>query len=117
MSNLEKRIVDGIRYEHDVKARELKNAAIGDSGYEQQITTLTGIKARVTKQTFYDLNGKTIQDYIPVVVGENAFTEEIMTWLDFQLSPDFESGLIDTGFGSSRLSQSYSSGSYLGKSY
>lgn len=106
MSNLEKRIIDGIRYEHDVKARELKNAVnIGDAAYEQQITTLTGIKARVTKQTFYDLNGKTIQDYIPVVVGENAFTEEIMTWLDFQLSPDFESGLIDTGFGSSRLSQ------------
>lgn len=105
MSNLEKRIVDGIRYEHDVKARELKNAAIGDSGYEQQITTLTGIKARITKQTFYKLNGKKIQDYIPVVVGENAFTEEIMTWLSYEMSPDFESGLIDTGFGSSRLSQ------------
>ena len=107
MSNLEKKIIDGIRYEHDLKARALKNSdsLMNDNGYEQAITTLTGIKARVTKQTFYELNGRKIQDYIPVVVGENAFTEEIMTWKSFDLSPDFESGLIDTGFGSTRLSQ------------
>ena len=49
-------------------SKEIQNAA----GFQIDIDTLTGIKARVTEQK---LPAYAPSDYMPVVVGENAWME------------------------------------------
>lgn len=75
--------------------RPLYNAA--PAGYEQTMDTLTYIKTGVIKQEFYQIHPA---DYIPVKVGEGAFTNESLYYTNFQISDDFESGLIGQGRGS-----------------
>lgn len=78
--------------------REVKNAL----GYEVDITTLTAISKRVVEQKFFQIAPA---DYMPVRVGENAWSTEILTYRGYQLGGDFESGIINTGASNSRLAE------------
>lgn len=66
------------------------------AGYEQTIDTLTYIKTDVIKQKFYQVNPA---EFVPVKVGEGAFTNESLYYTNFQLSDDFESGIMGQGKG------------------
>ena len=72
----------------------LYNAA--PSGFEQPISTLTRIKEKVIEQKFYEINPA---ESVPIKVGEGAFTEDSLYYLNFKISGDFASGIMDQGNG------------------
>ena len=55
-------------------------------GYEVNITTLYAISKSVVEQKFATLMPA---DYMPVVVGENAWSDNILTYRDYSLGGDF----------------------------
>jgi Uncharacterized protein conserved in bacteria (DUF2184) len=77
---------------------ELKNAL----GYDINITTLTAISKRVVEQKFFTVSPV---DYMPVLVGNGAWSDQIVTYRDFQLGGDFETGNINTGASNARLAE------------
>lgn len=78
--------------------RELKNAL----GFKLDITTLTGILKSVTDQKFYQLP---LTDYVPISVGEAAWSEEIVKYRSFSTGDDFETGILNTGENGTRLAE------------
>lgn len=81
--------------------------AVGDTaevatGYQIVIDTLTYLKKLVTEQKFYTVAPA---KFIPVVVGEGAFSADILTQRSYSVSDDFEAGNIRTGNAGARLSQ------------
>lgn len=77
---------------------ELKNSL----GYEIPITTLFAISKRVVEQKFFTIPPA---DYMPVRVGNGAWSTELLTYLDFALGGDFEQGNLNTGASNSRLAE------------
>lgn len=69
-------------------------------GYEVNITTLYAISKRVVEQKFATIMPA---DYMPLRVGENAWSDNILTYRDYALGGDFEAGNINTGQANSRL--------------
>lgn len=82
-------------YERTCPAR-LRNSL----GYEVNITTLYAISKRVVEQKFATLMPA---DYMPVRIGENAWSDNILTYRDYALGGDFEAGNLNTGQANSRL--------------
>lgn len=78
-----------------------RNQEISNSlGYEINITTLTAISKRVSEQKFFELRPS---EYLPVRVGEGAFSSQITTYRSFSEGGDFEQGVINTGSADTRL--------------
>ncbi len=69
-------------------------------GYQIAIDTMTYIKKQTTEQMFYEVP---IADYVPVAVGEGAFSANILTNLEFSNADDFETGNIRSGESGARL--------------
>lgn len=82
----------------DISMREVCNA----SGFQIDISTLTGIKARVTEQKFYETKPS---DYMPIEVGQNPWMEDRLTYKSFSPADDFETGIIETGSNNGRMSR------------
>ena len=77
---------------------ELRNSL----GYSIDITSLTAISKRVVEQKFFTLSPF---DYVPILVGNGAWSDQIVTYRDFQVGGDFEQGNINTGASNSRLAE------------
>ena len=69
-------------------------------GYQIAIDTLTFIKKQITEQKFYEVPPA---DYVPIAVGDGAFSQKILTNLTVSTARDFESGIIDQGVANDRL--------------
>lgn len=69
-------------------------------GYEVNITTLYAISKRVVEQKFATLPPA---DYMPIRVGENAWSDNILTYRDYALGGDFEAGVMNVGSGNTRI--------------
>lgn len=78
--------------------REFKNSL----GFDLPITTLTAISKSIVEQKFFEIAPA---DYMPVRVGENAWSDQILTYLDYSVGGDFETGNINTGANNSRLAE------------
>lgn len=78
--------------------REYRNAL----GYDIPITTLTAISKRVVEQKFFTID---VPQYVPMVVGNGAWSDQIITYRDYQVSGDFETGNINTAANQSRLAE------------
>ena len=76
--------------------RILKNSL----GYEVQITTLTTIMKKISEAKYFEVAPA---DYLPVRVGEGAWSSNLTTYRSFALADDFETGVVDTGGENSRL--------------
>jgi major capsid protein len=76
--------------------KEFSNAL----GYEVSITTLYAISKRVVDQKFATIPPA---DYMPLRVGDNAWSDNILTYRSYALGADFESGLVNTGGGNARI--------------
>lgn len=87
---------------NDAEAKQVKRnqEIVNALGYEIDITTLTAISKRVVEQKFFTVMPA---DYLPVAVGNGAFSSEILTYREFDIAGDFETGLINTGTDNSRL--------------
>lgn len=94
--------------------RELRHGmsmrnAVGDvndtsTGFQIALDTLTYIKKQVVTQKFYEVEGG-LSTYVPIEVGDGAFSQSILTNLEFSSGGDFETGIINTGTANDRLAQ------------
>jgi hypothetical protein len=73
---------------------------VNDLGYEIDITTLTTIMKRVTEQKFFEIAPA---DYLPVRVGEGAWSSNLVTYRSFNQADEFETGVVNTGSNNGRL--------------
>lgn len=73
---------------------------VNSLGYEVSITTLTSIMKEVSEQKFFQVAPA---DYLPVVVGEGAWSTNLTTYRSFQIGDIFETGLLNLGGQNSRL--------------
>lgn len=71
-------------------------------GMEINITTLTTILKSIIEQKFFEVAPA---DYLPVKVGEGAWSTVLTTYQSFMLGGDFEDGLIKMGAGNARLAE------------
>ena len=71
-------------------------------GYEISITTLTTIMKKITEQKFFEVAPA---DYVPIRVGEGAWSSNLVTYRSYNLTDDFSTGVINTGGNNSRLAQ------------
>lgn len=84
--------------QREFQSKELHNAL----GFELNITTLTAISKSVVEQKFFTIPPA---DYIPVRVGQNAWSSNIVTYRDYAVGGDFEAGNLNTGSSDSRLAE------------
>jgi hypothetical protein len=87
-----------------LRGQTLRNAT-GDIdtsslGYQITIDTLTFIKKQITEQKFYQVAPA---DYVPISVGDGAFSQNILTNTTINASGDFEEGIIQQGVSNDRL--------------
>ncbi len=77
------------------------NQRIANSlGYEVQITTATTVMKKISEQKFYTIP---FAKYLPVVVGEGAWSTNLTTYRSFQIGDAFETGILNLGGQNSRL--------------
>lgn len=69
-------------------------------GFEVDMTILTTVIKRVTEQTYYEVPPA---DYVPIRVGQAAWSTNILTYRSFNIQDDFETGIINTGTDNTRL--------------
>ncbi len=88
------------QYDTDTKLTmpgfEMRNAL----GFEIDITSLTSVMKSVTTQKIHEVN---FADYIPVVVGEGAWSSQLTKYRSFDVADDFETGVLQTGASHSKL--------------
>lgn len=82
----------------ELQHKELLNAM----GIDIPITTLTTAIKSVAEQKFYRIAPA---DYMPVVVGEGAFSTNLLKYTSFNMGGDFEQGLIHTSTHNAQLAQ------------
>lgn len=75
---------------------------MNDLGYEIQITTLTAIIKRITTQKFATIP---FPNYMPVVVGEGAWSTSLLKYVTGSSGDAFEKGILDTGANSTVLAK------------
>lgn len=69
-------------------------------GYEIIVTTLTTIMTRISEQKFFRLPPA---KYLPLRVGNGAWSDFLTTYRSFDAADAFETGIIDMGGNNSRL--------------
>lgn len=80
----------------DALSLRIKN----DLGAEVDITTLTTVMKKISEQKFFELAPA---DFIPVKVGEGAWSTSLTTYRSFALGDDFEKGIVNSGQSNSKL--------------
>lgn len=80
-------------------SRAIKNSL--GLGYNIDITALTTIMKSITDQTFYEIPPA---DYLPLRVGEGAWADFLTTYRSFNMSGDFEEGVVNLAGDNTRLS-------------
>lgn len=69
-------------------------------GFEVEITTLTSIARRISEQKFFHVAPA---DYMPVVVGEGAWSSNITKFRSFEVADSFSTGVLNSAGQNSRL--------------
>lgn len=102
LTNAEKFVARNLQKQYDTMVKptlpgfEKRNAL----GYEIDITSLTQLIKSVTEQKFHEVN---FSDYLPVVVGEGAWSSQLVKYRSFDVADDFETGILNTGASHSKL--------------
>jgi hypothetical protein len=68
-------------------------------GFEIPMTTLTSISKRVSEQKFFEVAPA---KYLPVRVGDGAWSTNITTYRSFDMADEFETGILNTGDNNAR---------------
>lgn len=90
----EEAVARALEYQH----AEYLNAM----GIDIPITTLTTAIKSVAEQKFFKVSPA---DYMDVVVGEGAFSTNLLKYTSFNMGGDFEEGLVKTSTHNSQLAQ------------
>ncbi|AFC22570.1 hypothetical protein phi1422_0050 [Bdellovibrio phage phi1422] len=88
-----------------LNAQEAKIAGViqrlcNDLGFEIDVTTLTTLMKKIIEQKFFEISPA---DYMPIRVGEGAWSTMLTTYRSFSLAEDFATGIIDTGNSNGKL--------------
>lgn len=83
-------------------ANNIQGTIKNSLGFEIDITTLTTIMKKVTEQKFFELPPA---DFLPVRVGEGAWSTQLTTYRSFALADDFETGLMGGRTENGRMAQ------------
>ena len=75
-------------------------AFVNSLGYEINITSLTTILKKISEQKYFHIAPA---DFLPVVVGEGAWSSNLTAYRQFVLGDDFSTGIINTGANNGRL--------------
>jgi hypothetical protein len=71
-------------------------------GFDIDITTLTTIVKKVSEQKFFEIPPA---DFLPVRVGEGAWSSVLLTYRSFNMADDFETGIVNSANNNGRLAQ------------
>lgn len=88
--------------ERESRVSNILERQLNALGYEVPITTLTTIMKRISEQKFFEVAPA---DYVPIRVGEGAWSSNLLTYRSFNLSGDFEQGIVNTGSNNDRLAR------------
>lgn len=80
----------------DYNQNQIKNQL----GFDIDITTLTTVVKKVSLQKFFTLPPA---DYLPIRVGEGAWSDILQTYVSFELADSFEKGIVSQAVPESRL--------------
>jgi hypothetical protein len=80
--------------------RQMNEKFKNSLGYEIDITTLTTVMKAIVEQKFFQVAPA---DYLPVRVGEGAWSTQLTTYRSFDMADSFETGIVNTGGQNSRL--------------
>ena len=99
LNSTERAVMESLAPEYALalKKQGIKNAL----GYEITITTLTTIMKKISEQKFFQIAPA---DYLPVRVGEGAWSSNLVTYREISSIGAFEDGIINTGANNARLS-------------
>jgi hypothetical protein len=85
----------------DARLNATGDTADNATGYQIAIDTLTYLVKQVSEQKFYEVP---FADFMPVIVGEGAFSESLLFNRTYSTAEDFEAGNIRQGNAGARLS-------------
>lgn len=85
---------------HETRVANVNQRLINDLGFNIDVTTLTTIMKKITEQKFFEIPPA---DFMPVRVGEGAYSADLTTYRSFALGGGFENGIIDSGQANSKL--------------
>lgn len=98
---LEIRLTNAEKY-HAAWTQKLVNERFGNAlGYEVSITTLTQVVKKVSEAKYYTVAPA---DFVPLKVGQGTWSSNLTTFRSFDVSDEFESGIINTGGDNTRQS-------------
>jgi hypothetical protein len=93
-------LTENEKFHNSYLERQLKERFANDLGAEIDITSLTSIVKQVSEQKFFEIAPA---DYMPIRVGEGAWSTNLTTYRSFSNGGDFAEGIINTGSNSGRL--------------
>lgn len=79
---------------------DLMQKSVNALGYQIDITSLTTIMKKVSEQKFFEIAPA---DYLPVRVGEGAWSTQLTTYRSYAIADDFATGVLATGGNNTRL--------------
>ena len=79
-------------YRAEALTRKIQN----DLGEQINVTALSTILKSVVDQKFFEVKPS---DFMPIVVGEGAWSEILTTYRSFQIGDDFSTGIMSSGGG------------------
>jgi hypothetical protein len=82
------------------RVADVNQRQVNSLGYEVNITTLTTIMKKISEQKFFETSPA---DYLPVRVGEGAWSSNLLTYRSFNAADDFATGVVNTGSPNGRL--------------
>lgn len=86
--------------EQESKIANLNQRHVNALGYQIDITTMTTIMKKITEQKFFKIAPAL---YLPLRVGEGAWSSDLLTYRSYETGDDFEKGVVNTGGGNGRL--------------
>ena len=82
-------------YKNGLRSLNVNNSL----GFEQTVTTLTHILAKVQEQKYYTLLGQSLTDFVPVEIGTGSYSGQIFQYRIGKIGDPFESGVVSPGNG------------------
>lgn len=85
---------------HEQRICDVNQKQLNALGFEVDTTTLTTIMKKVTEQKFFEVAPA---EYLPVRVGEGAWSSNLLTYRSVALADEFSKGVINTGGNNGKL--------------
>lgn len=88
------------QYHAEYMQRQVNERFCNSLGYEISITTLTTISKKISEQKFFEVAPA---NFMPIRVGNGAWSSQLTTYRSFDIAGQFEEGIINTGGQNARM--------------